>query len=462
MKRSIFAWLFLLTANSTPLSAQTQKFDVFKFQEPRGWKKDTKTGLITYNTSDEKKGTYCMIALYASKPGTGVVAQDFDDAWKTVATPLGVTEAPQISEGTETNGWKILTGNAVFALAGGKSILILNCFSGYGKTAGIMISFNDAGYQKLVESFLNTADIIALSNTAPLNNNNAANTIIPNNAGAAGFTYTAPRGWTESKTANGTIAIASPLLECKEYSYYSIQVLPQITYTGNLQQYAHDLHKSRFYEQNSWRQYMEGDKRVVKGIDKNGYEFLSYETSAALFNSDRNYHYGMVYLLRSGNQMIPVVLELRPINGDRNAPPTEILYFLAGCNPLKSAWNKFVGSVKFTAPQKAESYLPDDLLGKWESRVILGATNWGFVNSQVMEKYTFTDDGRYQSQKMMAGDNYGKYSVKGNKITITDAAGKSTSYNFKLESLFEYGAWHRELTLYDATGKETVLKWEGE
>ncbi len=462
MKRNNFLWLFLLLANSAPLFAQVQKFDVFKYQEPGGWKKETKPGLITYSTSDEKKGTYCMIALYASKPGKNTIAADFDDAWKTVATPLGVTEAPQISEGNDINGWKAMSGNAMFALAGGKSILLLNCFSGYGKTAGIMISFNDAGYQKTVESFLNTSDIIALNNSAPLQNNGAPDPAANNNAGTAGFTYTAPPGWTASRIANGPATITSPLLECKEYSYYTIQVLPQTTYTGSLQQFAHDLHKARFYEQNSWRQYMEGDKRVVKGIDKNGNEFLSYETSAALFNSDRNYHYGMIYLLRSGSQMIPVVLELKPINSDRNAPPTEILHFLAGCNQLKSAWNKFVGSLKFTAPQKAESYLPDDLLGKWESRVILGATNWGFVNSQVMEKYTFTDDGRYQSQKMMAGDNYGKYSVKGNKISITDAAGKSTSYHFKLESLFEYGAWHRELTLYDATGKETVLKWEGE
>ena len=106
--------------------------------------------------------------------------------------------------------------------------------------------------------------------------------------------------------------------------------------------------------------------------------------------------------------------------------------------------------------------MPDDLLGKWESRIILGATNWGLVNSQVMEKYTFTDDGRYQSNKMHTGNSYGKYSVKGNKLSITDAAGKTTSYNFKLESKFEYGSWHRELTLYDVNGKETTLHWEGE
>lgn len=106
--------------------------------------------------------------------------------------------------------------------------------------------------------------------------------------------------------------------------------------------------------------------------------------------------------------------------------------------------------------------MPNNLLGNWESRVILGANNWGLVNSQVSATYTFMEDGRYQSLKMHAGNNYGRYSVQGNKLTITDASGKAMTYDFKLESKFEYGSWHRELSSYDATGKESILRWEGE
>lgn len=53
---------------------------------------------------------------------------------------------------------------------------------------------------------------------------------------------------------------------------------------------------------------MEGVKSILKGIDANGNEFISYETSAVLFPSDRNYHYGMGYLIRSGSQIVTLML----------------------------------------------------------------------------------------------------------------------------------------------------------
>jgi hypothetical protein len=458
MKTNSFL-LLLLICLPVKILAQTNNFDVFTYNEPKEWKKDTKPGVVVYTTGDEKKATYCMIAIYASRTGSGNSQQDFAEEWKKIAAPLGAGQATQQQDGGETAGWHLVTGTGTFKNAAGTAAAMLNTFSANNKTASLLFVFNDAGYQKTLEDFsvnvkINPPPSSGINNQAPA----SANT--DNVAG--GFSYTPPKDWTVMKNTNGSVSIASPLLECKDYSYYTIHLPGKVTYAGSLQQYAHDLHKSNFYQQNDWRQYMEGDKRIVKGIDANGHEFLSFETSAALFNSDRNYHYGMVYLLRSGNQMIPILLELRPLNGDRNAPPTEILYFLASCNQLRSAWNKFISSIKFATEQGHENYLPDDLLGKWESRIILGATNWGLVNSQVLEKYTFMDDGRYQSAKMFAANSYGKYSVNGNKLTITDAAGKTTNYNFKLESKFEYGSWHRELSLYDATGKESILKWEGE
>lgn len=441
------------------INAQTQKFDVFTYTAPAGWVKSTSNGVVMYTITDEKKGTYCMLALYASRPGTGSVESDFDAAWDKIAVAMGVTDPPQKQPGEDAKGWKTLLGTGTFKLSGGVSAIIMNTFSSADKTTNLVFTFNDAGYQNAMEKFTAGLDLTeagkADKTSSPIITDNT-------NSTQSAINYTPPRDWNETKNPDGSADIISPLLECKEYSYYTIHILPPISYTGSLQQYAHDLHKARFYEQNDWRQYMEGDKRIVKGINQNGNEFLSYETGAALFNSDRNYHYGMVYVLKSGNSIIPVILELKPINADRNSPPTEVLNFLAGCKPLKGAWNKFISTLKFNTQQKAAAYLPEDLLGKWESRIILGATNWGLVDTRIVEKYTFMEDGRYQSQKMMVGNNYGKYSVSGNKITITDASGKTASYKFKLESLFEYGSWHRELTLYDASGKESILRWDGE
>lgn len=456
MKFKLLIVFFILSA--VKLNAQIQSFDVFTYTVPAGWVKSSGNGVVMYTISDEKKGTYCMMALYASRPGTGSVESDFDADWAKIAVAMGVTEPPQKQPGEDAKGWKTLLGTGTFKLSGAASAIIMNTFSSNDKTTDLVFTFNDAGYQKAMEEFTAGLDLAEAGKTDKI----PAAATDNSNSGSSGIRYTTPQNWNETKNADGSADIVSPLLECKDYSYYTIHILAPVSYTGSLQQYGHDLHKSRFYEQNEWRQYMEGDKRIVKGIDQSGNEFLSFETSAALFNSDRSFHYGMVYLVRSGSQLLPVVLELKPLSVDGNDRPTQLLNFLYDCNPLKGIWNKFVSSIKFNTDQTKKNYLPEDLLGKWESRIILGATNWGLVDTRIVEKYTFMEDGRYQSQKMLAGNNYGTYSVSGNKITITDASGKSSSYKFKLESLFEFGNWHRELTLYDVSGKESTLRWEGE
>jgi hypothetical protein len=459
MKHPLLISLLLFVFQPAAFS-QKKKFDVFKFTEPAGWKKEDKNGMLVFTATDEQKGTYCLISLYANSPSMGTIDKDFDAGWMKIATQLSITNPPEKQPGEESNKWKVISGASTFTQNGTTSAVVLSTFTGYGKTASVLFSFNDAAFQKTLEDFSASLEVLP-----PAASGLPVNPVMPPATGNmlnSGMNYTVPKGWTEVKKAGGASAISSPLLDCKDYSYYTIHVLPVVTYTGNLQEYARDLHKSRFYEYTSWRQYMEGDKRMLKGIDINGQEYFSFETSAALFDSDKSYHYGLVYLVRSGDQLASFLLELHPISNVNHSPPTELLHFTAGCPPLKNAWNKFTASIKFKAVNKSQQYIPDDLLGKWESRIILGATNWGLVNSQVMNQYIFLEDGRYQSKQLMKSDSYGKYSVSGNKLNITNAGGKKVSYQFKLESKYEYGNWKRELTLFDATGKETTLQWEGE
>lgn len=461
MKKS---WLYLLLALlvSGKISAQAETFDIYQYTAPKEWVKQAGSGTMAFTLSDEKKNTFAMIVLYSSRKSEGSAQKDFDKSWDIVSKSTGITTAPQMQAPETDKGWTSLTGVTTYVADKATAAIVLSSFTGSGKCGTVLVSFNDAGYQAAIEAFLNSLDLNANAAPVATQNNNTTTTTATSSSTAGGISYTVPRGWTETKNANGSVSIASPLLECRENSYYTIHYLGSSVYNGNLQEYAANLHKSYFYEGvNAPTQYMSGDKNISKGYDNDGREYLSFATSAHLFDKDRCYHYGMVYLLRTGDQMAVFLVELRPVNSNKEGIPGWG-NFLSDCNALRSAWTRFLSAVKFNKPGKPLGTLPEELFGNWESRVILGATYFGFIDSRIMERYHFMEDGRYQSQKMLAGNNYGKYQVTGNKLTITDASGKSSSYRFRLESVFEYGSWKRELTLLDANGKEVTLRYDGE
>jgi hypothetical protein len=166
----------------------------------------------------------------------------------------------------------------------------------------------------------------------------------------------------------------------------------------------------------------------------------------------------MVYLIRTGNQVAAFTLELRPQNRDRYMPPSSMtIYFLYSCIVLNNTWKKFLSSVKFLNGSVKKTYNADNLVGTWESRLELGATIWGYVSSLPLQKYHFEEGGRWQSQKMAVENNFGTYTVKDNKLVITDGSGKTVSYKFRVEKIFEYNNWNTWLILFDANGIESKL-----
>ncbi len=153
-----------------------QTHDLFMYTPPSGWKKEIKNGMVSYTTTDSKKGTYCLISLYSATDGKGGIQADFDNDWQElVAKPLGVTAVPQSSKAEAVNGWEVMNGVATFSFGGGTSIVMLTTFSGYGKATSMLCVLNDQAYQKDLEDFLSKLDIkkpsvaIPPQNTTPPN-----------------------------------------------------------------------------------------------------------------------------------------------------------------------------------------------------------------------------------------------------------------------------------------------------
>src|SRR6187551_1197599 len=64
---------------STCLFAQKETFDLATFTVPAGWKKNiANTNVVSYVITNNQKGTYCQVGIYASTASKGNLRADFD------------------------------------------------------------------------------------------------------------------------------------------------------------------------------------------------------------------------------------------------------------------------------------------------------------------------------------------------------------------------------------------------
>ena len=181
MKKNIITiFALLLTIISC---AQTETFDIATYKAPKGWEKTTKEGVVSYSTSDETKGSYCIISVYASSATVGNAGEEFMDEWKEfVATPFEIIQDPE-TEKTEDDGWEIISGGANFTSNEMSNLALLTTFIGYGRTTSVLSLTNDESHQKDIEDFLSNIDIkktatktTAANSTAPKTNSAATTT----------------------------------------------------------------------------------------------------------------------------------------------------------------------------------------------------------------------------------------------------------------------------------------------
>ena len=136
-------------------AAQSQQtFDIATFQPPSGWQRQDKEGVVIFNTSTQSKGTYALITLYRSGESSGNAKKDFDSDWQQfIVSQLGVKENPQVEPTKNSQGWEVITGGATMQNELGTSAVILQTFSGYGRTFSVAAIFNSQDYLPVIESF---------------------------------------------------------------------------------------------------------------------------------------------------------------------------------------------------------------------------------------------------------------------------------------------------------------------
>ena len=105
MKQRSFVVICLLSFSINSLAQTAENFDIATFQSPSGWKRLTKDGVVIFNTSNQQRGTYAIITLYASGKSSGNAKSDFEGDWQQfIVGQLGIKNKPQMEPARNVDG----------------------------------------------------------------------------------------------------------------------------------------------------------------------------------------------------------------------------------------------------------------------------------------------------------------------------------------------------------------------
>ncbi len=164
---------FVLFASMAPAQS-TETFDIATFRVPKGWNKQATDNSFLISTEDKTTGTFCLITVYRSIPGTENSKENFDLAWNSIVKEMvAVADAPTMQPSKNSAGeWKVEMGSAAFEKDGTKGVAVLVTTSGFGKMLNALILTNSDVYEPAIGAFLESADLkkpVAVNKPAPAN-----------------------------------------------------------------------------------------------------------------------------------------------------------------------------------------------------------------------------------------------------------------------------------------------------
>lgn len=195
----------LLFAAIISRAQKKETFDLATFEMPSGWTKTKETtDVMSYAITDNKKGTFCQIGIYASTISKGSLELDFESEWQElIVKSYKPTQNPEMVPSASVNEWDAKGGVAPFAFNGGTSIAMLVTMSGHQRCMSIVIVTNTDAWQNQAEKFLASVDMskpkvnsVSLNNNTKPNNTSAS---INSSSGKYAFSTTNfDDGWTST------------------------------------------------------------------------------------------------------------------------------------------------------------------------------------------------------------------------------------------------------------------------
>ncbi len=169
--------LLISVLSSTCLFAQKETLDLATYTVPTGWKKTNNTAnVVSYAITNNQKGTYCQIGIYASTTSKGNLQADFESEWQDlIVKTYKPTTKPELQSAVSENGWDVQSGVAPFEFSGGQSAAMLVTASSHGRCMSIVILTNTEDYQSEIKNFLESVDLKKVEASSPAANNTNEN-----------------------------------------------------------------------------------------------------------------------------------------------------------------------------------------------------------------------------------------------------------------------------------------------
>lgn len=82
--KQLFLIICFLSFSISSLAQTSGTVDIATFQAPKSWHKQVTQNSIQISIEDKASGTYCLITLFKSIPGTNDSKDNFDITWQTV------------------------------------------------------------------------------------------------------------------------------------------------------------------------------------------------------------------------------------------------------------------------------------------------------------------------------------------------------------------------------------------
>lgn len=252
MKQILALFLCLVAFSITAPAQYSDTFDIASFQPPKGWHKQATPNSIQLSTEDKANGTYCLITLFKSLPGTNNSRENFDAAWQTVVMGMvDVSTAPQMASPATDDGWEIQSGFSPFEKGGEKGIAMLVTASGFGKMVNVLILTNTQAYEQNISAFLDSISLkkpVGVLAVAPVK---SAPAVSSGNGYAFtttnfddGWTSTIQDDWVQVTKANIRVLVHYPNKNADAYNSvvldglknaWNVLVAPRYSAAGNFE-----------------------------------------------------------------------------------------------------------------------------------------------------------------------------------------------------------------------------------
>jgi len=227
--KNALSFLFLALGFGS-FAQQKETFDLATYTIPLGWKKTSNTeNVVGYAITNNQKGTYCQIGIYASTNSKGSLEADFDSEWQElVVKSYKPTTKPEMVPKTSENGWDAQAGVAPFEYNGAQAAAMLVTASNNNRCMSIVVLTNTGDYQAVIEKFLESVDLKKIEGSSPPVTGQEIKKQSPNSPAAkSAFTFTTSNfddGWTSTVQEDWIQVVKSELKVLLHYPTSKIDV----------------------------------------------------------------------------------------------------------------------------------------------------------------------------------------------------------------------------------------------